>query len=208
MCRADVTIGAHVSYRDRANFGRRAVEVGPAQLVADIEEQVATLAAAIAEVGAGIAYVKPHGALYNAMATDTSVADAVVEAVSGQPQPVLVAQPASLVIERAQAAGVRTVLEGFPDRGYLPDGRLAPRDTAGAVVTDPEEAGRRARSLAIDGGIRAVDGTWTEVVVETLCVHGDTADADRHARAVRATLESSGIVIRAFATTVPHPAAG
>jgi UPF0271 protein len=203
-----VTIGAHVSYRDRAGFGRRAVSVEPEQLVADIVEQCAVLAAAAGEVGAGVAYVKPHGALYNAMATDDDVAAAVVKAVACQWHRTLVAQAHTRVVRLAAAAGIRTVYEGFPDRGYLSDGRLAPRDVAMAIVDDPEEAGARACSLVLDGGIVAVDGGWTPVTVDTLCVHGDSPDADRRARSVRAALESAGVVIRAFTTGTPHSADG
>ncbi len=203
-----VTIGAHVSYRDRAGFGRRVVNVEPEQLVADIVEQCDALAAAAGGVGVGVAYVKPHGALYNAMATDDDVAAAVVEAVAGQSHRTLVAQAHTTVVRLASAAGIRTVYEGFPDRGYLSDGRLAPRDVAKAIVDDPEEAGARACSLVLDGGIVAVDGSWTPVTVDTLCVHGDTPDADRRARSVRAALESAGVVLQAFIAPIPHSADG
>jgi UPF0271 protein len=203
-----VTIGAHVSYRDRAGFGRRVVHVEPEQLVADIVEQCDALAAAARGVGPGVAYVKPHGALYNAMATDDEVAAAVVEAVARQSHRTLVAQAHTTVVRLAAAAGIRTVYEGFPDRGYLSDGRLAPRDAAKAIVDDPEEAGARACSLVLDGGIAAGDGGWTPVTVDTLCVHGDTPDADRRARSVRAALESAGVVLRTFAPDTRRSAGG
>ena len=203
-----VTIGAHVSYRDRAHFGRRAVAVEPERLVADVEEQCATLADAVGPVGATVGYVKPHGALYNAMATDREVAAALARAVAGQPHRTLVAQAHTPVVAMATSVGVRVVREGFPDRGYLPDGRLAPRDVPGAVVADPDEAARRARALALDGGLLSVDGQWTAVDLDTLCVHGDTPDADRRARAVRAALEAAGVEVRAFVSDPPRPAAG
>jgi 5-oxoprolinase (ATP-hydrolysing) subunit A len=209
ICRDQrVAIGAHVSYRDRVGFGRRAMHVEAEQLVADILEQCEVLAAAANGTGADVAYVKPHGALYNAMATDDDVAAAVVEAVAAQPHAVLVAQAHTTVVRLADVAGVRTVYEGFPDRGYLSDGRLAPRDGPGAIVHDPEAAGARACSLVLDGGIVAVDGSWTPVVVDTLCVHGDAPDADRVARSVRAALESCGVVPRAFTVDASHPADG
>ena len=120
-----VAIGAHMSYRDRAGFGRRAMHVEADQLLADILEQCDALAMAASGVGADVAYVKPHGALYNAMATDDEAAAAVVEAVAAQSHTVLVAQAHTTVVRLADAAGVRTIYEGFPDRGYLSDGRLA-----------------------------------------------------------------------------------
>jgi UPF0271 protein len=206
-CReAGVAVGAHVSYRDRAGFGRRPVDVEAARLVADIAEQCAALSEAVRTVGATVAYVKPHGALYHAMGADHEVAAAVVEAVAAQPHRTLIAQSHTAVVPLADAAGVRTVFEGFPDRGYRPDGRLAPRDQTGALVEDPDDAARRACSLALDGGVPATDGSWTHVDVDTLCVHGDTPDADRRARAVRGALESAGVVVRAFAADAPRAA--
>lgn len=204
ICRDQgVAVGAHVSYRDRAGFGRRPLAVDPDQLVADIVEQCDALAGAADAVGARVVYVKPHGALYNAMATDHDVARAVVEAVAATSHRTLVAQGHTLADPFARAAGIRTVHEGFPDRGYLPDGRLAPRDSSGGLIEEPQDAGARARVLVLDGGITAIDGTWTPVVVDTLCVHGDTPDADRRARAVRAALESAGVTVHAFSVDAP-----
>jgi UPF0271 protein len=90
------------------------------------------------------------------------------------------------------------VPEGFCDRGYDARGLLVPRGADGDLVDDPEAAGRQARSLAVDGGLDAVDGTWVAVDVRTLCIHGDRPGAERHARAVRRALEGAGVELRAF----------
>jgi UPF0271 protein len=194
-----VVIGAHVSYRDREGFGRQALDVPPAALVRDIVEQWETLAAPVGAVGAAIAFVKPHGALYHRMGVDPTVASSVVEAVGRVGVGLLVAQAGTVVVGLARRAGLRVVPEGFPDRAYLADGRLAPRHEAGALIEDPGVVGRRALSLARDGGLEAVDGTWTTVEAETLCLHGDSPGAADSAGAVRAALEGAGIVVRAFA---------
>jgi UPF0271 protein len=194
-----VAIGAHVSYRDREGFGRRAMDVAPGALVQDIVEQWETLAAPVGAVGAAISFVKPHGALYQRMGVDPTVADAVVEAVGQLGVGVLVAQAGTVVVAPARRAGLRVVPEGFPDRAYLADGRLAPRQGKGALIEDPEVVGRRALSLARDGGLEAMDGAWTAVEAETLCLHGDSPGAADAARAVRAALAVAGIVVRAFA---------
>lgn len=191
-----VVVGAHVSYRDRQGFGRRPLDVPHEQLVEDILEQHDALIVEARAAGTTVSFVKPHGALYNRMAVDPLVAGAVVEAVSRSGGTVLVAQAGTVVVEPALRAGLRVVFEGFPDRGYLADGRLESRGRPGALIEAPEEVGRRAVSLACDGGILAVDGTWTPVVAETLCVHGDTGQADATARAVRSALERNGVVIR------------
>jgi UPF0271 protein len=171
-----VVIGAHVSYRDREGFGRRVLRTPADVLVGDILDQWAALVTEVDAVGGSVSYVKPHGALYNQMGTDPAVADAVVEAVARLDGTVLVAPAGSVVADSARRAGIRVIPEGFPDRGYLRDGRLVPR-------------------------LEAVDGTWTTVEVETLCIHGDADNAADNAQAVRSALESDGIVVRPFLPT-------
>ncbi len=196
--RRGIVIGAHVSFRDRAGFGRRILDVPPHRLAADIVEQVEVLAHQVDVAGGSVAYVKPHGALYNLMGTDPVTAGAVVEGVSRAGVTVLVAQPGTEVVTAAGRAGLRVVAEGFPDRGYLADGRLAPRGTDGALVDDPHRAGQRAVSLALEHGVEAVDGAWTPVTVETLCIHGDSPGAAATAAAVRGALETAGVEVAPF----------
>ena len=195
-----VAIGAHVSFRDSEGFGRRTRDVAPAQLIDDIIEQCATLLEEVGSAGGTVAYVKPHGALYHQMSADAVVATSVVSAVSRLAIGTLLTQSGSEAIAAAHRSGLRVVLEGFPDRGYLVNGRLAPRHRAGAVVDDPAHVADRAVSLIHRGGIEAMSGQWTPVAVETLCIHGDSPSAAATAAAVRAALESAGIAVRPFVT--------
>jgi UPF0271 protein len=192
-----VTIGAHVSYRDREGFGRRVVDVEPAQLVADVEEQCAALTEAAEAAGGTVAYLKPHGALYHQMGADPLVAAAVCEAATRQVIAVLVAGGGA-VVEVARRAGLRVVNEGFPDRAYRSDGTLVDRRAAGAVITDADEVARRALSLVERGGVESITGEWTPIAVETLCIHGDSPGAAATARAVRAALVDAGVTVRSF----------
>jgi len=189
-----VTIGAHVSYRDRAGFGRRPLDVPADRLALDLVEQWEVLVAEVTAAGGRVEYVKPHGALYAAMATDARVAATVVHALVPHCG-VVVGPPGGALAGLAEAAGVRLVAEGFCDRGYDAGGQLVPRGAPGAHVDDPVHAGARARSLALDGGIRSVDGTWVPLSVRTLCIHGDRPGADRIGRAVRRALEDAGVEV-------------
>ena len=201
-----VAIGAHVSYRDRAGFGRRPLDVGPETLARDIVEQWTVLDREVRDVGGAVSFVKPHGALYHRMGLDPVVAAAVVGAVHQVGALALVAQAGTAVDEAATRVGLRVVAEGFPDRAYLPDGRLAPRTDPGALVEDPVAAGGRAVALTVRGGAVAIDGTWTPIEVETLCIHGDDAGAADTARTVRAALERAGVTVRSFlAGNGPEP---
>jgi 5-oxoprolinase (ATP-hydrolysing) subunit A len=199
-----VTIGAHVSTRDRAGFGRRGVDVPPRRLTEDIIEQIGALTDEATVAGATVSYVKPHGALYNLMGTDDQVAAAVVDGVRNHPARTLVAQPDSAVVALAVDAGLRVIAEGFPDRSYRADGTLVPRTEEGALVHDPADVARRAVSLAVDGGVAAVDGSWTPMAIRTLCIHGDSPGAIVSAHRVRDALETAGVTLRSFAEA--HPA--
>ncbi|MGY1810226.1 LamB/YcsF family protein [Blastococcus sp. SYSU D00669] len=197
---AGVAIGAQVSYRDLAGFGRRFVDVAPAELTDDVLYQLAALDG-IARAGGGrVAYLKPHGALYNAVVTHEAQARAVVDAVTAyDPALPVLGLPGSVLLRTAGAAGLRTVAEGFADRGYTPEGTLVPRRSPGALVEDPRAVAERAVRMAAEGVVVAVDGTTVDVAVDSVCVHGDTPGAVELARAVRAALTGAGLTIAPFA---------
>ena len=195
-----VVIGAQVSYRDLAGFGRRFVDVEPAELADDVLYQLAALDGVARASGGRVRYVKPHGALYNAVVTHEAQAAAVVAAVRDlDPSLPVLGLPGSALLRAAADAGLRTVAEGFADRGYTPDGTLVPRREPGALVHDPAAVAARAVRMAADGRVEAVDGSTVAVEVESVCVHGDTPGAVELARAVRTALTAAGLGPAPFA---------
>jgi 5-oxoprolinase (ATP-hydrolysing) subunit A len=180
-----VAVGAHVSYLDREGFGRRAMAVPPDTLAADVLYQLGALAAIAGAAGTRVRYVKPHGALYNAAVDDAQMARAVVEAVVAFGGLPVLGLPGSRLLAAAAQAGLEAVPEGFPDRGYTPDGTLVQRGEPGALIEDPSAIAAHAVQLA--GGVRS------------LCVHGDSPGAVDAARACRTALEAAGVVLEAFA---------
>ncbi|NKX55053.1 LamB/YcsF family protein [Arthrobacter mobilis] len=185
--RYGVAVGAHVAYRDLAGFGRRAMDIEPAELAADVLYQLAALAGIARTAGTRVAYVKPHGALYNRIVHDRAQAAAVLEAVRSfdASLPVL-GLPGSAVLELAAEAGQPVRREAFVDRGYRPDGTLIPRGEPGALLSDLEQIADRAVGFARGGG------------VDSLCVHGDTPGAVGMAALVRRRLDAAGIAVRSF----------
>jgi 5-oxoprolinase (ATP-hydrolysing) subunit A len=175
-----VAVGAHVGYRDREGFGRRAVDVPAATVAAETVEQIR----ALQEAGGRVAYVKPHGALYHRASVDAECAAAIVSAVDGLP---VLAAPGSALLAQARAAGVEAVAEGFIDRAYAPDRSLVPRGDEGAVL-GADDAVRQALSIARD-----------RLDVRSLCLHGDTPGALELARRVVSELEATGVELRSFA---------
>jgi UPF0271 protein len=188
-----VVIGAQVSYRDLAGFGRRRIDVDPVELADEVRYQIGALTA-FGPVG----YVKPHGALYNTAAGDLVQAGAIVAAVSASPVSAVLCQPGSVLASLASAAGLRVVAEGFVDRGYLPDGRLVPRSQPGAVLHDVDAVVARSVRMAVDRVVEAVDGSVIPMPVQSLCVHGDTPGAVVMATAVRTALREAGVDVSPF----------
>ncbi|MDH6217230.1 LamB/YcsF family protein [Streptomyces pseudovenezuelae] len=194
-----VRIGAQVSYRDLAGFGRRAMDVPSAELTAEVAYQIGALEVFARAAGTRVAYVKPHGALYNRVVHDAEQAGAVVAGVrlADATLPVL-GLPGSRLLALAGEAGLPTVTEAFADRAYTDEGTLVPRGEEGAVVTDPASVVERSVGLARDGLVTSRSGTRIAVRARSLCVHGDTAGAVELARLVRARLEASGVRVEAF----------
>jgi UPF0271 protein len=195
-----VAIGAHVGYRDLNGFGRQSIEVHSDRLTDEIIYQIGALDGFTRITGTRVSYVKPHGALYNRIVHDPVQAGAVVDAVRAfdSSLPIL-GLPGSQVLTLAAAAGLPTVTEAFADRAYLPDGRLAPRGTPGAVITDAAEVVRRCVEMATTGSVEAVDGSAVAVHARSLCVHGDTPGAVELADKIRTGLTGAGVTITRFA---------
>jgi UPF0271 protein len=197
--RNGVAIGAHVGYRDLAGFGRRFIDVEPAALTDEVLYQLGALSAFTAVAGGRIGYVKPHGALYAAIGTDDGQAGAVVEAVRQfDPALPVLGMPGSRWLALAAEAGLPTVPEAFADRAYTPDGRLLPRRSPGAVLTDPAVVAARVVRLATAGEVEAADGTVLPVAARSVCLHGDTPGAVELARAARAALAGAGVTLASF----------
>ncbi|MBT2444589.1 LamB/YcsF family protein [Streptomyces sp. ISL-36] len=197
-----VRIGAQVSYRDLAGFGRRSMDVPADELAAEVAYQIGALEVFARAAGTRVSYVKPHGALYNRVVRDEEQARAVVDGVllggGGEGLPVL-GLPGSRLHEAAEAAGLPVVTEAFGDRAYTADGSLLPRGQEGAVVTDPAEVVERSLSMARFGVVTSHCGHTVAVRARSLCLHGDTPGAVGLARRVRAQLEAAGVRVEAFA---------
>lgn len=194
-----VVVGAQVGYRDLAGFGRRFIDVGPNELADDIVYQIGALDGMCRVAGTAVRYVKPHGALYNAIVHHEAQAAAVVAAVRDySPELPVLGLPGSAFLRAAEQAGLRTVGEFFVDRGYTPSGTLVPRSEPGAMLHDPAEVTARVLRLVDKGVVASVDGTDLDVLAESACVHGDSPGAVEMARAVRDGLAAAGVTVQAF----------
>lgn len=196
---AGVRIGAQVGYQDLAGFGRRFLDVAPADLTADVIYQIGALDGLARVAGSAVTYVKPHGALYNAVVHHRGQAKAVVDAVLAyDPHLPVLGLPGSEFLDEAERVGLRTVAEAFADRAYTPQGTLVSRSEPGAVLSDPEAVAERVLTMITDGTVEAVDGTTVEVRAESICLHGDSPGAVAMANAVRDLLRVNAVDIASF----------
>jgi len=197
--RAGVAIGAHVSLPDLQGFGRREMKISADETYALTLYQVGALAGFARAAGARLTHVKPHGALYNMAARDAALADAIAQAVHRFDASLrLVGLAASELPRAGERAGLAVAHEAFADRRYENDGALTPRREHDAVIEDIDDAVAQALAIARGDGATTRQGRRLALHADTLCVHGDRANAAEFARRLRDGLRAAGIAVAAL----------
>jgi UPF0271 protein len=192
-------IGAHPSFEDKPNFGRRRVTMSAREIERMVAYQVGGLAAIAALQGITLDHVKAHGALSNLAAVERDVSDSIARATRAiSPDLILLAVAGTELQWAGARANLLTIAEGFADRAYEATGQLVPRTQQGAVIHDPEVAAQRCVDMASGKGLPRIDGGFVLCEVQSICVHGDTPGAVDITRACRMSLESAGFDIRSF----------
>jgi UPF0271 protein len=186
--RNNVQVGAHPSYPDMSGFGRRSMKIPPVELIALLQYQIAALTGMASNLGIEVAYVKPHGALYNDMMADGHIRSAVMEAISECHQPLafmLQATPdAETHREEARAFGLEVLFEAFADRCYDDNGALLSRTKEGAVHSR-EKMLEQVIQLQQHGTVTTVSGHQLALQADSLCVHGDNMDGVKAIEKIR-----------------------
>jgi UPF0271 protein len=180
-----VQIGAHISYADKENFGRKEMQL-PKEVVYDIVAEQLLLFSNIAkQMGQAVAHVKPHGALYNQAAKDMEIATTIATAVFDQiPNAVYYGLSGSIMLEAAKKLGLTTAHEVFADRAYLKDGSLASRNIEGAVFTKEDSVEAQVSLILQEKKINTIDGVVIDVAADTICIHADTPNAYAFAKTI------------------------
>jgi 5-oxoprolinase (ATP-hydrolysing) subunit A len=200
-----VAIGAHPSFPDRANFGRKEMSLPLSSVRAGLLYQIGALDAIVRAQGGELAHVKAHGALYNQSARDPDLAHCIARAIRDfNPQLLVMGLAGSLFIEAVRAEGLIALEEGFADRRYTSDGQLVRRGDPGALIDDQSDMLAQVLSMVKTGTVTAQDGTVCHLHVDTVCLHGDGAHALEYARALRAHLRQDGIEVASCAAKMPQ----
>ncbi|WP_116475811.1 5-oxoprolinase subunit PxpA [Zobellella maritima] len=194
-CEHDVRVGAHPAYPDLVGFGRRSLACSPREIENLVLYQIGALAAICRAEGTQLAYVKPHGALYNDMMQDHDKLLAVMRAVAAfdprLPLMVMATADPAPAQKLANQAGISLWFEAFADRAYDAAGFLVSRRLPGAVHHDSELIVEQARRIALGQPLTAIDGSELLLQADTLCVHGDNPESIAAIRAIRQALESA-----------------
>jgi 5-oxoprolinase (ATP-hydrolysing) subunit A len=194
-----VAIGAHPGLPDKVGFGRRAIAISPSELYADTLYQIGALAAFVVARGARLQHVKPHGALYHMLEQKLDLAQAFSAAVLAFDRRLqLVGLSGGQLVAVGAAAGLSVAHEVFADRRYLANGQLVPRGQTGAVIDTPSAAAMQLGQLLTEGRVCAIDGEWVALRADTVCLHGDRADAAAFAQQLNNELTVAGYQIRAL----------
>jgi UPF0271 protein len=193
-----VAVGAHPSFFDRENFGRKELKISNQEVFDAVVYQLGVFQAIASAMGVQPRHVKPHGALYNMAVRDDKLSDAIGRAIQSIDPKLILFAPDNTELARAgEAHGLQVAREIFADRNYLNDGWLVPRTRPDALLRDPTEATERVLRMLREGKVRSVEGGDVEVRGETICVHGDTPGAVEFARELRSRLEHEGVRISA-----------
>jgi UPF0271 protein len=189
-----VLVGAHPGYPDLLGFGRKNIYFSDAEIITMVLYQVGALQAICIANGTSVAYVKPHGALYNTMMAEERVMTAILKAMSMlQPSIPLMIMADSKSDNHSKSAaeyGVALLFEAFCDRAYTDAGALAPRSQAGAVFSSHDQIAEQVEDLVSRRQIKTVSGNYIDIKADTICVHGDNAFALSAVQHVRGLLSS------------------
>ncbi len=196
---AGVAVGAHPGFPDLVGFGRRNMNVLPAELKAMVVYQIGALKAFCDSNKIKMQHVKPHGAMYNMAAKDEKLAVAIAEGIAEVDDSlILLGLSGSEMLKAAQKTGLKAKKEVFADRAYEEDGTLVVRTKPGSMITDENLAIERVLGMIKNGSVKAITGKEIPIEADSICVHGDSPKALDFVKKIRAALEVEGIELCAM----------
>ena len=187
-----VMIGAHPSYPDPLNFGRKPIDISDEALHESILGQINALKAICEQLGARLFHVKPHGAFYNNVAKNEAMGLILIDVIKQiDPTLKLIVLARSPLVQQAKLAGLSVIEEAFADRAYLNDGSLAPRTREGAVIHDEQLALAQVKQLIQQKPITSLDGQPLIINADTVCIHGDNEQALEFAKSIYQLIQTT-----------------
>lgn len=187
--RHGVKIGAHFSYRDKENFGRKEMQLPPEKIYALVMDQLIKIDLIAKQKGTALHHVKPHGALYNMAAKNSLLSQTIATAVKDFDETlVLFGLSGSYLISEAKAMGLATASEIFADRTYGDDGNLTPRSQPNALIEEEVKCMQQVMQMVNEATVTTTSGNIISIVTETICIHSDGKNAVLFAKKIHQTL--------------------
>ncbi len=195
----NVAIGAHPSYPDKENFGRKDLidlSLRPQELVDIISEQVNQLKTICSRFGTSLQHIKPHGALYNRAAKDRQVSSFICKAILQlDPTLILFGLSGSEMKKEADLHKIKFASEVFADRTYQEDGSLTARSLPHALIENEYQALNQVIQMIKTGTVQSLNGKTIPIRAETICLHGDGKNAVAFARIIHEKLKKENIIM-------------
>ena len=193
-----VAIGAHPSFPDREHFGRTEMHLPDEELQQVINEQLYIFESVSQSFGVHLHHIKLHGALYNMAASNEAFSMKLLSILFPYKHKTLIyGLSGSIFNQVAQRSGFRVVHEVFADRTYQSGGLLTPRTEENALITDEEQAVYQVLQMVLEKRVKTVAGTFTDVLADTVCVHGDSRNAAQFAQRLNSMVNDNFITLQA-----------
>lgn len=190
----NIKIGAHPSFPDKINFGRKILKIDKESLLKSLKNQVRSLQKILNEENLNLNHIKPHGALYNLAANDKETAKIIID-LTKDLDTKLYAPYSSLISEMAKKQGIDICNELFIDRNYNSDFTLVSRDHPNAMIKDSESIFQHVNGIINDKTITTIDHKKIAVEFDTLCIHGDSKNVINLIKDLHVKLNNIGIKI-------------
>ena len=171
----NVKIGAHPSYPDKINFGRKKIDISPSELSYSIISQIESLETIADSYGLELNHIKAHGALYNQMIIDTELSNFYLDTIKDFKNKCSLYIPYKSEIEKiALKKGFSIIYEAFGDRNYNDDLTLVSRNNENALITDPESVVNHIKTIKETETVKTINGNFKKIKFDTICIHSDT----------------------------------
>ena len=192
----NVSIGAHPSFNDPENFGRKRINLPTSEIKKLIIDQVNILSKIAEEKGSRVTHIKPHGALNNMACENYDLAKVIAESIIEVNKNLMFLVPTGSEMERAgKKLNLRVAAEIFADRNYEDDGNLVSRKKSNAMITDPEAAKKHVIKMVETQAINCYSGKQIPCTIDSICVHGDGKNAVNTAKQIKDGLIESGVTL-------------
>jgi UPF0271 protein len=192
-----VSIGAHPSFNDPENFGRKKINLSSSEITKLITDQYAILQKIAQKHGENVTHIKPHGALNNMACEDFDLANTISKSINNIDKNIIFLVPTGSQMEvAAKKLNMKIACEIFADRNYEDDGNLVSRAKNHALITDPNMAKKHVLNMVNNQAINCFSGKQIPCEIDSVCIHGDTESSLATAKSIKENLVSNGLILK------------